>query len=317
MARQPFVDERIVRPQQVEHAAVLSHDAVDEQLRLPPECLLQAVVEVREQTVVGPLHIQIAKIQPLAGEVGHERLRSRISEHAPDLPLEDRRVLEFAARGGIQQLVVGNAAPEKEGEARCQFEIGDAIDGIRRNVRRIALQAEQKSRADEQPLERPLDARVESVVVSTSLVERKQDVQIGCCRRPAIGAPRDRGKNPLCAGPLLRLVRGVTDENAPAAWRVAHTRRREGAGNRDARYPGLRTPSAKERSAQFFAGRGRPLDKGHTDGAGTCLDGQLEPERIVGRRVLRAKGGTRPPPWTEREQMHSLAVDADLELVRL
>ena len=45
--RQPFVDERVVGRQQIEDAAVLVHDAVEEQLDLAPERLPQVVVEVR------------------------------------------------------------------------------------------------------------------------------------------------------------------------------------------------------------------------------------------------------------------------------
>src|ERR1700724_2374391 len=41
LSRQPLVDERVVRGQQIEHAAILVHDAVEEQLRLPLECVPQ------------------------------------------------------------------------------------------------------------------------------------------------------------------------------------------------------------------------------------------------------------------------------------
>ena len=47
MLRQPFVDERVVRVKQIQDAAVLVHDAVEEQLDLAPERLPQVVVEVR------------------------------------------------------------------------------------------------------------------------------------------------------------------------------------------------------------------------------------------------------------------------------
>ena len=50
--REPLVEERVVGLQQVEHAAVLAQDALEEQLRLLPERLPQVVVEVREQPQV-------------------------------------------------------------------------------------------------------------------------------------------------------------------------------------------------------------------------------------------------------------------------
>ena len=51
--REPLVDERVVRAQQIEHAAVLVHDALEEQLRFAAERLPQVVVEVREQPRIG------------------------------------------------------------------------------------------------------------------------------------------------------------------------------------------------------------------------------------------------------------------------
>ena len=51
VARQPFVDERVVGAQQVERAAILAHDALEEQLGLAAERLTQRVVEVRESSV--------------------------------------------------------------------------------------------------------------------------------------------------------------------------------------------------------------------------------------------------------------------------
>ena len=46
---QALVEEGVVGAQQIEHAAVLAHDALEEQLGLLPEGLAQIVVEIREQ----------------------------------------------------------------------------------------------------------------------------------------------------------------------------------------------------------------------------------------------------------------------------
>ena len=46
---EPLVDEGVVGAQQIEHAAILAHDALEEQLGLPPEGLPQVVVEIGEQ----------------------------------------------------------------------------------------------------------------------------------------------------------------------------------------------------------------------------------------------------------------------------
>ena len=47
--REPLVDERVVRGQQIEDAAVFAEDAVDEQLDLLAEGVAQAVVELGKQ----------------------------------------------------------------------------------------------------------------------------------------------------------------------------------------------------------------------------------------------------------------------------
>ena len=69
MPRQPLVDERVVRVHQVEHAAILAHDAVEEQLRLALEGLPQVVVEVGIDEQVRIPVAQLAQEQPLSGEI--------------------------------------------------------------------------------------------------------------------------------------------------------------------------------------------------------------------------------------------------------
>ena len=53
MERQPFVDERVVSGQQIEDAAILAHDAVEEHLDLALERPAQTVVEVRVDVAMG------------------------------------------------------------------------------------------------------------------------------------------------------------------------------------------------------------------------------------------------------------------------
>ena len=66
---EPLVEERVVRLEQVEHAAVLAQDALEEQLRLLAERLPQVVVEVGEQPQVRRDRFEVAQVQPLPGEV--------------------------------------------------------------------------------------------------------------------------------------------------------------------------------------------------------------------------------------------------------
>jgi hypothetical protein len=58
------------------------------------------------------------------------------------LPLELCGLRERAALGREQQLVVGDAAPEKEREPRRELDVVDALHGARRGAGRILLHAE-------------------------------------------------------------------------------------------------------------------------------------------------------------------------------
>ena len=89
MLGQPLVQERVIGVQQVDHAAILADDALEEQLRLPLEGLAQVVVEVEQHFRTRLMHGHIADEQPLAGEVLDERLRARVREHPPHLLLQD------------------------------------------------------------------------------------------------------------------------------------------------------------------------------------------------------------------------------------
>ena len=86
--REPLVDERVVGAQQVEHVAVLAHDAVEEQLGFPAKRLPQVVVEIGKALRRARTHV--AEIQPLPREIRDER-GARIGHHPPDLPREHGR----------------------------------------------------------------------------------------------------------------------------------------------------------------------------------------------------------------------------------
>ena len=66
----------------------------------------------------------------------------RVLQHPPDLLLQDRGILELALFGDGEKFLIGNAAPEEERKARCQFDVGDAVCFAGRHVVRIALKPE-------------------------------------------------------------------------------------------------------------------------------------------------------------------------------
>src|SRR5204862_394578 len=102
-----------------------------------------------------------ADLQPLAAEVAHQRLRTWIRQHALELAIQNRRFMQRVLLGRRQQLVVRDAAPQEERQARCEIHVADAIRRIRRGALRLAFEPEQKLRADENAAERELDAGFE------------------------------------------------------------------------------------------------------------------------------------------------------------
>ena len=82
---EPLVHEREVGVEEVDDAAVLLDDRAEEQLGLALKRLPQVAVEVRR---IGSGVFQLAQEQPLAGEVGDERLGPRIRQHPAHLPFE-------------------------------------------------------------------------------------------------------------------------------------------------------------------------------------------------------------------------------------
>src|SRR5690606_27530638 len=118
----------------------------------------QVAVEVGR---VGTHVAQLAQEQPLAGEVLDERLGPWIGKHAADLAFEDSLVPELAPHRRLAQLVVGNAAPQEERQPRRQLEIGQPKRRPGRGVGRLAFEAEEELRIDEDAREPALNAGLE------------------------------------------------------------------------------------------------------------------------------------------------------------
>ena len=96
MLGQPLIEKRVVGPQQVEHAAILAHDAREEQRRFFDERLSQLLVE-REDHRIGLDRLDVAQVQPLPREVGDERVGARIAQHPAHLRFEHDGIAQPAA----------------------------------------------------------------------------------------------------------------------------------------------------------------------------------------------------------------------------
>ncbi len=123
MPRQAFINERVIRPQEIENVAVFAYDAVEEQRGLAPHGQQQCVVEVGIREDIRLRVAQITQIEPLAGEVPRECFGPPVRQHAQYLFPQNAGILQTAFGGEIEQFVVGRAAPEEVREPRCKFKV--------------------------------------------------------------------------------------------------------------------------------------------------------------------------------------------------
>ena len=123
-------------------------------------------------------------------------------------------------RGQADQLVVRTAAPQEERQARCQFQVADAIGLAGLDVGRTIFGAEHKFRMREDELEPALDAVLEIARIPAGLIETQQRLGIRIGNGPAISLPRECRENLSRAGQLICGARGLADEDLAAAGRV-------------------------------------------------------------------------------------------------
>ena len=91
MPRQPFVDERIVGVQQIGDAAILAQRAGHEHLGFLLERLQQALVIVGIAIRIDHHFLDAAQVQPLRGEIVHQRVGgARVGQHAPHFLFQRR-----------------------------------------------------------------------------------------------------------------------------------------------------------------------------------------------------------------------------------
>ena len=82
VARQALVHERVVGVDEIEDAAIVADDGVEEQLRLARERVAEVAVELPG---AGRDVVELPQLQPLAGQVLDQRRGARIGQHAARL----------------------------------------------------------------------------------------------------------------------------------------------------------------------------------------------------------------------------------------
>jgi hypothetical protein len=195
MQRQALVDEGVVGRQQIQHAAVLVQDAVNEELGLAPERGAQPVVEVGKDHGVRIDVVDSADAQPLERKVGDERSGPGIGQQPADLSFEDRGVAEPAFLGHVEQRVVGYPTGDEEREARREIEVGDSVDGAGRDVFRKSFGAEQELRTGQNRGQPVPDGVVEIAGLACDPVERERRLEIAIGDRAAKRPARERGEH--------------------------------------------------------------------------------------------------------------------------
>ena len=79
---------------------------------------------------IGLEAVQIAGLEPLAAEIFDQRARFRIEQHAMDLRVEHFGIAQAMLAGELEELVIGQAAPQEIGEARGELEIVEMAGGL-------------------------------------------------------------------------------------------------------------------------------------------------------------------------------------------
>src|SRR5690242_7011689 len=76
-----------------------------------------------------------------------------------------------------------------------------------RHAFRILFNAEEELRTDKEPLQRPLDSRFESALLTSGLIKRHEHFDIFVAHRPAVRASFERGNDTARTGLFLRRRR--------------------------------------------------------------------------------------------------------------
>ena len=197
--RQPLVQERVVGAQQVERAAVLADDAVEEQLGLAPERLAQRVVEVGKDA----LH-RHRRRRGCAGTATGRRSCSTNASARGSASIRRTCCVEHRRRA---QLTASPRASSSSSSGMLLQRKNDSRDASSRSLmrygvpgcdaRRIALDAEQELRTHQQAPERALDPVLEAAAARglrgrTPAAARRRRRSPGGDRR---GAPASRGSS--------------------------------------------------------------------------------------------------------------------------
>ena len=223
MPRQPFVHERVVRARAV-RGRPSRREACSRQTAMSPDGTPAAGSRRNPDNS--------CRSAPRFEAVATAAIVRRNYRRAPFVPMGEASIRltccsstvwlpEASTDCQIEQLLVGHAAPQEEGQARREFEIGQAVRGSRRNVGRIAFDAEEEVRVGEDALDAELQPGVETPILSTLLEETEQDCDLPIGDGSPVRTSSDGRENPARARRLLGRAPRRADQDGATARRIA------------------------------------------------------------------------------------------------
>ena len=82
VTRQGLVHERVVRSKEVEDVPIAPEHAVEEEFGFPTHGILQNTVKLGEFDAIGNEGLKVAKVEPLAAKIAHQRLGTRVRQRS-------------------------------------------------------------------------------------------------------------------------------------------------------------------------------------------------------------------------------------------
>src|SRR4030095_3528333 len=145
-------------------------------------------------------------------------------QHSPHLLFEDGRLTQPASHCEVEQFVVWNAAPQKKGQTRSEFQIADAVRPIGSSIRGIPLDPDQELRTRQDRPKRHFNTGIEIPLLPRILIERERHSDVFISHRPAICAARKSRDDGSGTAIFFRGSCWTADKNSFPARRIAGTR---------------------------------------------------------------------------------------------
>ena len=169
-AREPLVHRHEVAADEIPRVEVVPEDFGEEAFRLAHHADFEVAVVFRVKILRGRVRADLARAEPLAGEVLHEGVAARVFQHPVHLRAQHGGLGQIAFVREAEQLVVGHRRPEEVGQARGQL-VG--VQRARRGGGRRGFDEEKEVRRGQHGGERGLDGLGEGGLARAGFLEQR------------------------------------------------------------------------------------------------------------------------------------------------